>query len=178
MDKITLSLQLRQVETTNIGDAAVVGEAADALEALQREAAELRAELRAELARVKLHASAWEDSARINKDRAEAAECQLAALSAQPQPAQADGWRVVPEGEMVALDGCPEGLFSFGGYLGFMTEYSTVTSDKFLQRDAYVVASGEYFWGGASTARDRARLLVQPLSALPAAPTPAPAEGR
>ena len=35
-------------------------------------------ELRKELERTKLHASAWEDSARLNKDRAETAERQLA----------------------------------------------------------------------------------------------------
>jgi hypothetical protein len=49
-------------------------EAADRLEALERE----KEELRKELERTKLHASAWEDSARLNKDRAETAERQLA----------------------------------------------------------------------------------------------------
>lgn len=78
------------------------------------------------------------------------------------------GWRVVPNGEPVTLDDCPEGLFLFNGYLGFMTEYATDKNDGFRQRDAYCVDSGEYFWGGTSNARERAKLIVQPM--LPAAP--------
>lgn len=51
--------------------------AADRLEALEREKEELRRR-NEELERTKLHASAWEDSARLNKDRAETAARQLA----------------------------------------------------------------------------------------------------
>lgn len=78
------------------------------------------------------------------------------------------GWRLVPNGEPVTLDDCPEGLFLFNGNLGFMTEYTTEKNDGFQQRDAYCGDSGEYFWGGASSARERAKLIVQPM--LPAAP--------
>lgn len=77
-------------------------------------------------------------------------------------------WWLIPNGEPVTLDDCPEGLFLFNGYLGFMTEYATDKNDGFRQRDAYCVDSGEYFWGGTSNARERAKLIVQPM--LPAAP--------
>lgn len=61
------------------------------------------------------------------------------------------------------LADCPPGLFLFGAHLGFKSEYRTVNSAGFAQTDAYVVASGEYFWGGAPTAEAREELLVQPL---------------
>jgi len=87
VDKITLSLQLRQVETTNIGDAAVVGEAAAAIQSLVARNAELEAGLKdtAEALRSRLTAdelnaphhkpyehplSAYDRAARLlNKDR-------------------------------------------------------------------------------------------------------------
>lgn len=66
----------------------------------------------------------------------------------------------------VQLHNCPPGLFLFigdgGPCLGFMSEYATVVGN-FVQRDAYVVASGEYFWGGTSDSKKRAKLLVMPL---------------
>lgn len=69
------------------------------------------------------------------------------------------------------LDDCPTGLFWFegNGYgtLGFKSEYTTETSSMgvpFLQCDAYVVSSGEYFWGGAKTGKERAELMVTPLN--------------
>lgn len=68
------------------------------------------------------------------------------------------------------LDDCPPGLFLYerGDYttLGFKSEYSTEGSSmgkKLIQCDAYVVSSGEYFWGGAATGDDRDALLVTPL---------------
>jgi hypothetical protein len=51
---------------------------------------------------------------------------------------------------------CPPGLFSFKGGLGFKTEYGA--------DEAYVVASGERFWGGASTKEERLNLKVIPIS--------------
>lgn len=62
------------------------------------------------------------------------------------------------------LKNCPPGLFWFNGSLCFRSEYSTiVTSTPHPQPDAYVVASGEYFHGGAKTSVDRSELMVQPI---------------
>lgn len=58
-------------------------------------------------------------------------------------------------GPRVPLRDCPPGLFrSESGHLGFRSEYG---------EDAYVVASGEYWWGGTSDRAMRARQSVQPL---------------
>jgi len=65
--------------------------------------------------------------------------------------------------EMVELCQCPPGLFLFEGMLGFRSEYSTEVHGRY-QADAYVVETGEYFWGGTKgdvAARDR--LMVQPV---------------
>lgn len=40
-----------------------------------------------------------------------------------------------------------------------MTEYVTGAN----QRDAYIVSSGEYFWGGAKTTEQRGNLHVTPV---------------
>jgi len=85
----------------------------------------------------------------------------LSALSSSPVGEMV----LVPDGDPVTLDDCPEGLFLFGKTLAVMTEYATDRSD-IRQRDAYIVESGEYFWGGTSYAADRAKLIVQPLAAL------------
>ncbi|CAA2142788.1 hypothetical protein [Hyphomicrobium sp. ghe19] len=67
----------------------------------------------------------------------------------------------------VSLDDCPTGLFWFGETLGFKSEYSRPKAEGDLivgaQCDAYVVGSGEYFWGGTSDWRARAKLMVTPL---------------
>lgn len=71
-----------------------------------------------------------------------------------------------PTDEEVTLADCPEGLFLFAGNnLGFKSEYMTENSRGFYQTDAYVVDSGEYFWGGATTSEDREKVLVCPISA-------------
>ncbi|MER9524054.1 hypothetical protein NKI96_10760 [Mesorhizobium sp. M0292] len=75
---------------------------------------------------------------------------------------QRSEFALVPQGGPVALGECPEGLFLFGDTLAVMTEYATDASVR--QRDAYIVDSGEYFWGGTSQAADRAKLIVQPLT--------------
>jgi hypothetical protein len=80
--------------------------------------------------------------------------------------------------ELVTLAECPPGLFMFGDTLGFKTEYGAmrcvppfdVPGDQLRWTvsqlpDAYVVASGEYFWGGTSSHKDRAKLLVTPVDA-------------
>jgi len=57
----------------------------------------------------------------------------------------------------IRLENCPPGLFVFvgagGPCLAFKSEYRTEKKDAAgqiigAQTDAYVVASGEYFWGG------------------------------
>jgi hypothetical protein len=70
-------------------------------------------------------------------------------------------------GEPVRLDECPPGLFLFGDTLGFRSEYWTPKQTPPNQPDAYVVESGEYFWGGADTTAERSKLLVRPLLFLP-----------
>jgi hypothetical protein len=68
--------------------------------------------------------------------------------------------------DLVSLDECPEGLFLFNGTLCFKSEYHTQSQvTGYSQCDAYVVSSGEYFWGGASTAEARDNLLVTPVPA-------------
>lgn len=62
------------------------------------------------------------------------------------------------------LEECEPGLFWFNGSLCFKSEYSTpVRTANLVQPDAFVVASGEYFWGGAKTSEARSKLLVQPI---------------
>lgn len=42
-----------------------------------------------------------------------------------------------------------------------MSEYSYYKEGMpMVQRDAYIVGSGEYFWGGAKTIEERANLKV------------------
>lgn len=68
---------------------------------------------------------------------------------------------------LVTLGDCPPGLFLFAGVcLGFKSEYRTASISRpgFSQSDAYVVASGEYFWGGTSDPEKRELLMVLPLS--------------
>lgn len=64
----------------------------------------------------------------------------------------------------VKLSECPPGLFAFEGMLGFKSEYrSTNEHTGFAKTDAYVVDSGEYFWGGVSHEKDREDLMVIPV---------------
>ncbi|WEK05731.1 MAG: hypothetical protein P0Y65_05610 [Candidatus Devosia phytovorans] len=67
---------------------------------------------------------------------------------------------------LVSLDDCPPGLFWFDGSLCFKSEYSQLRGtpdNRLMQCDAYVVASGEYFWGGTSDVAARSELMVQPI---------------
>lgn len=64
----------------------------------------------------------------------------------------------------VRLDDCPIGLFrAASGELCLMTEYATEAEGRPTQRDAYIVSSGEYFWGGAKTTAERCNVLVTPV---------------
>ena len=66
---------------------------------------------------------------------------------------------------LVKLEECPPGLFLFEGRcLGFKSEYKTQSKSGVWQSDAYVVESGEYFWGGISDATTREKLMVLPLA--------------
>ena len=56
------------------------------------------------------------------------------------------------------LGQCPPGLFLHGDDLGFKTEYSDTNGPE-----AYVVASGEYFWGGTDDKEVRRKLKVVPV---------------
>jgi len=67
-----------------------------------------------------------------------------------------------------SLNECPPGLFYFGETLGFKSEYKTKNeSTGRYQCDAYVVESGEYFWGGVSNVEARSNLMVRPVAAMP-----------
>jgi hypothetical protein len=67
--------------------------------------------------------------------------------------------------DLVMLGDCPPGLFLFNGSLGFKSEYKTESLSRpgVWQSDAYVVESGEYFWGGVSDPEARERLMVEPV---------------
>lgn len=67
------------------------------------------------------------------------------------------------------LAACPPGLFMFDDCLGFKSEYKTesLSHPGVWQSDAYVVQSGEYFWGGVSDPRQREKLMVRPIDAGP-----------
>jgi len=75
--------------------------------------------------------------------------------------------------EKVTLAACPPGLFLFNGTLGFKTEYGmTLPETPFEPHrrwyvsdwpEAYVVESGECFWGGVTGHAERAALMVEPV---------------
>lgn len=70
--------------------------------------------------------------------------------------------------DAVPLDECPPGLFSFEGRLGFKTEYGHKNEKTGrYHAAAYVVESGEFFWGGAQTFEERGALMVVPAPASP-----------
>ena len=85
--------------------------------------------------------------------------------------------RAAPDTGMVTLADCPPGLFlTADGHLGLKTEYgametvgptnvpgSEVRWVVGREPEAYVAASGEYFWGGASTHEKRREVMVKPI---------------
>lgn len=79
----------------------------------------------------------------------------------------------------MTLNDCPPGLFLFNGkHLGFKSEYTTTLENpRRYQVDAYVVESGEYFWGGAKTSEERGKMIVQPLVSHPTPVHEAPSLG-
>jgi hypothetical protein len=85
------------------------------------------------------------------------------------------------EEALITLAECPPGVFEFNGSLGFKTEYGMSLPDspdaaklpgdqvRFKVThwpDAYVLESGECFWGGTSTHEERAKLLVKPVEVV------------
>lgn len=63
--------------------------------------------------------------------------------------------------KIVTLQDCPVGLFlAKGGSLCFKSEYTSETG----RIDAYVVSTGEAFWGGVLTATEQRLLPVTPVS--------------
>lgn len=83
---------------------------------------------------------------------------------ARPSAAK-DEQPAIVEGERVTLEECPPGLFlSESGHLGFKSEYRMHNGEEMTRwPDAYVVASGEVFWGGAKSHDERAALFVRPI---------------
>ncbi|PJZ18335.1 hypothetical protein CEW46_29155 [Bacillus cereus] len=68
--------------------------------------------------------------------------------------------KVVEVGKPVQLSELhPGSLFKFGDTIGMKSEYSNYRGAV----EAYIVGSGEMFWGGTSNARDQVALMVQPL---------------
>jgi hypothetical protein len=67
--------------------------------------------------------------------------------------------------ELVTLAECPPGLFMTPDFhIGLKTEYGyRGDEDGRYYPEAYVGASGEFFWGGVSTHPERAQLKVIPL---------------
>lgn len=64
---------------------------------------------------------------------------------------------IVSDGPTVSLASCPIGLFmSEGGELCLKTEYG----DNDGRIDAYIVSSGEFFWGGTSKPQDQRQVQV------------------
>lgn len=61
----------------------------------------------------------------------------------------------------VTLAACPVGLFFSGNTLCVKTEYAN--SDGRVV--AYIVESGEFFWGGTSRGEDQCQLPVHPVGA-------------
>jgi hypothetical protein len=57
--------------------------------------------------------------------------------------------------KLVKLKECPIGLFVKDSTLCVKTEYGN---------EAYIVWSGEYFWGGAKTKEEIGEVLVLPIS--------------
>lgn len=69
--------------------------------------------------------------------------------------------------DLVPLIDCPPGFFLFDGEVCFKTKYATEVPEGSQQwwPDAYCESTGAYFWGGASSHKERAKLMVRPIDA-------------
>ena len=75
---------------------------------------------------------------------------------------------IVSGGPTVSLASCPIGLFlSEGGELCLKTEYGG--NDGRI--DAYIVSSGEFFWGGTSWPEKQRQVQVRPVLSATEYPT-------
>jgi hypothetical protein len=80
----------------------------------------------------------------------------------------------VPSGHAVSLEQCPVGLFLSDSEVCLKTEYTRADGAV----DAYIVSSGEAFWGPQpQTVEHQRTCMVQPLAALAAATAPSVPEG-
>jgi hypothetical protein len=73
-----------------------------------------------------------------------------------------------PHKRRVRFKNCPVGLFMHGDTIALMTEYATERRTNGVlsgvNRNAYIVSSGEAFWGGTSDGAVRDELMVTPLA--------------
>lgn len=67
---------------------------------------------------------------------------------------------IEPDGWPTTLAECPPGHFWFGNDLCFKSEYRTDGNIEAF------CSSGEYFWGGTESHKDREALMVQPVKAV------------
>lgn len=69
--------------------------------------------------------------------------------------------RLIPRGDKCTLDELPFGtLFAFGDdCVAVKSEYQC--NNGLIE--AFIIGSGEQFWGGANTAKEQRELMVQPL---------------
>ena len=72
--------------------------------------------------------------------------------------------RLIPDGEKVTLDELAPGtLFAFGDdCIAVKSEYRC--SNGLIE--AFIIGTGEQFWGGAKTAKEQNALMVQPLEVV------------
>lgn len=64
---------------------------------------------------------------------------------------------IVSSGPTVSLASCPIGLFlSSSGELCLKTEYGANEG----RIDAYIVSTGEFFWGGTNSSREQRQVQV------------------
>jgi len=74
------------------------------------------------------------------------------------------GWTLRPWNRRTKLENCPVGLFEWNGGLHLRTEYHTAAG----RIDAYIVSSGEAFWGPApQTAKSQRATMVRPVECVP-----------
>lgn len=70
---------------------------------------------------------------------------------------------VLEEGEPCTLEELECGsLFKHEGTIALKTEYSSNSG----LIEAYIVGSGEHFWGGTSTPSEQSQLIVTPLTLI------------
>lgn len=90
----------------------------------------------------------------LGGDQAEDITAKIANQPKQPVEPHKPPIATIDDGPSCSLAECPPGLFRVGVRLGFKSEYGA---------DAYVLESGEFWWGGCKTSWERAEQMVQPL---------------